>query len=609
VTEPFDRSLPSPIAAVLAMRSSAAESVVIAGQLSDRQQRVAIPTGVEDAILGEVATGGLRLVLISGSAGDGKSFTIGNLLAAPGNPWEGWPERVIEDATHSERPDQQQVTRLREFFAPLERGASDAGGPPLLIAMNTGMVIRFVAELQDADPDSFDKLADLAHVLLTALGVPHQLPATPDPGFTASILVANLDERPTTGASGALFRGILRAFAPDRADGVMAGAPRCASCRVRQWCWVRTNADIVSSEAPAAAIDSMVDQLALERGRPLAPRALWDAAAAIVLGGAEFPQPDPCDRIVAVSESDRQDALAEVWLRTLPNSVYETRTEQGLAQLLREHDATFAADGPTHDVVAAGGIDAAADAAALEGALGAPGRDAIVLVAGAIRSGELAAHAGNGWRRSVTRALARAAVLARDLAPADPDLAGFAALLDEYASGEYGERVAALEELAGEALARSFGEEVRSETYFRTGNEADRDVAVHVRVELRAGETHEVLDDPVLKRNPRGASVVGYRPLAVELGIAADSDRKDVSLTVNYALYRILRDATHGVLPSAAALERFYSLRRAAAALGARAARDHAQPLLLADRRTGRRVRLELHERRGNRRYRDQEVL
>ena len=35
MTEPFDRSLPSPIGAVLAMRSSAAESVVIAGQLSE----------------------------------------------------------------------------------------------------------------------------------------------------------------------------------------------------------------------------------------------------------------------------------------------------------------------------------------------------------------------------------------------------------------------------------------------------------------------------------------------------------------------------------------------------------------------------------------------
>ncbi|HVM00499.1 MAG TPA: hypothetical protein VM324_14495 [Egibacteraceae bacterium] len=609
MTQPFDRSLPSPIGAVLAVRSSAADSVVIAGQLSDRQQRVAVPTGVEDAILSEMEGGALRLVLISGSAGDGKSFTIGNLLARPGNPWEGRPERVIEDATHSERPDQQQVTRLREFFAPLERGAAPAGGPPLLIAMNTGMVIRFVADLRETDPGAYTRLADLAEVLLGALGVPHRSVRTPDPAYAASILVANLDERPTTGASATLFRGILRSFDPGDPAGLLEGAPRCDTCRVRPWCWVRTNAEILSAEQPSAALDTMVDRLALERGRPLAPRALWDAAAAITLGGAEFSEPDPCDRIAKVAMLPGPEALSEVWLRVLPNSVFEAPVDHGLASLLRDRDTTFAADGATHDVVAEAGIDAGADAAALERHLGGPSRDAIALIAAAVRSGELAAALRSGWRRSICRALARAAVLAGDLAPADPELAGFAELLEEYASGDFGERVAALEELAGEALARSFGEEVRSETYFRTGNEADRDVAVHVRVDMRAGETHEVLDDPVVQRNPRGARVVGYRPLAIELGIAADTERKDISLTVNYSLYRVLRDATRGVLPSAAALERFYSLRRAAAALGAHAARDHSQPLLLADRRTGRRVRLELHERRGNRRYRDQEVL
>lgn len=612
MSDPFDRLLPSPIAAVLAMRSSASESVAIAGSLSDRQQRVAVATGVEHAITEAVAGGDLRLVLVSGSAGDGKSFTIGNLLASPANPWAGHPERVIEDATHSERPSQEQAGRLRSFFAPLERDALPQEGPPLLIAMNTGMVIRFVTELQQ-DAAAFLLLQDLAEVLLGKLGVPHEPLAVPDPDFAESILVVNLDERPTTGTESGLLRGILRAFEPESTSGVMAGASRCGTCTVRAWCWVRTNAEILSDDVTATVIDTMVDRLALERGRPFPPRSLWDAAATIVMGGTEFGEPDPCDQIANLAVGERSEALRQLWRFTLPNSIFEAPQLTGLPEQMRDRDPTFLPGEAAHELIAEAGIHAHADAANLIAAVGGPvgRREAVQNLASAINRGELGASQDSAWRRSISRSLARAAILSGDLVLADTDLDAFSEILVAYASasGASSALVAELEELVGEALARSFGEQVQSETFFRTGKEADRTVAVHVRVDLHAGETHMVLDDPVIHRNPAGAAAVGYRPLAVEVGIVSDDALNPVSLSVNYALYSLLREACSGTLPSASALERFYSLRRAAAALGARAASDHTKPMLLADRRTGRRVRLELQDRRGSKRYREQEVV
>src|SRR5947207_2027930 len=106
--EPFDRTTPSPIAAIQSMLSSAAESVAVAGKLTPRQVRIAINDGVADRILERVEQGGLDLIVISGSAGDGKSFILGSILARSTNPWKAHPQRVIEDATHSERPDQLQ---------------------------------------------------------------------------------------------------------------------------------------------------------------------------------------------------------------------------------------------------------------------------------------------------------------------------------------------------------------------------------------------------------------------------------------------------------------------------------------------------------------------
>src|SRR5262249_39677060 len=154
-------------------------------------------------------------------------------------------------------------------------------GKPRLIAMNTGMVIRF-----------FDQLPDSHGYTALEAGIREQLELPPSAGDARSlagrVLVVNLDQRPTAGGGGLLFSRMLEKLDPGRDDGIMAGAPRCETCRVRDWCFVRTNSSIVSSQPARAALDAAAAQLAMDRARYLQPRALWDLAASLATGDEPF---------------------------------------------------------------------------------------------------------------------------------------------------------------------------------------------------------------------------------------------------------------------------------------------------------------------------------
>src|SRR5207249_1748871 len=121
-------------------------------------------------------------------------------------------------------------------------------------------------------------------------------PADPPGG----ILVVNLDYRPTSGIEGSLFRSMARMLEPDKPGGIM-DSRRCTTCKVAAYCFVRTNAFLVSSSKVAAAIDTELDRLALERSRPVQPRALWDVLADLVTGGEAFDGADPCLRIAELA--------------------------------------------------------------------------------------------------------------------------------------------------------------------------------------------------------------------------------------------------------------------------------------------------------------------
>ncbi|HXH07172.1 MAG TPA: hypothetical protein VNI83_11335 [Vicinamibacterales bacterium] len=573
---PFDKSLPSPIAAVLELRASSEDSVVIPGRLSDVQRRQRIKTAIGERILEEVrGPEPPTVVLISGSAGGGKSLEISELAEHAPNEFE----RILEDATHAEAPDQDQHEQLVDFFAPLRDGAPPATGKPRLIAMNTGMVIRFFDQLREVRGEAHGFTA-----LEARLRERLELPRAPlgEAELPGRVLVVNLDLRPTAGGNETLFARMLAALDPDDPDGIMGGAPRCGTCAVRDWCFVRTNAKIISGGAARDALDGAAEELARERGRFLQPRALWDLAADVVTGGEPFDQPDPCDRIAELAAAGDP---VPVWQRIASNGAFVE--PRGLtAASLRQLDPSYRPSDRAHELFGRTGIEPAADAQRLRDYLGGGGREAVETAATAL---ERLLEDDGAVRVPAARGLVRAAALAGEFAFAAAGADAFRGALTEYrafpdADSDYHE----LHELRGllaRALALAFGEIVGAESFFRTeAYDPRRDYAVLVGVEIE--QELRPVPDPRRLANPEGATLVGYEPLAVAFELAG------VRLDLDLPLYRLVLETVGGTTPSSADLERFYGLRRAAEALGRIAADDHSRPLLITERLTGGRFRV-----------------
>lgn len=577
---PFDTELPSPIGAVLELRASARDAVVVADDLTALQRRMLVPTGLEERIVA-AATGDdvPALIVIGGSAGGGKSAAISRLGSDNRNAFAG----VLEDATHAESPDQEQYDTLVRFLAPLDDGQGPYSGKPLLIAMNTGMAIRFFDQLVEREGREH-RFSALEAELRRQLELPESEPRAELPG---RVLVVNLDLRMTVGGEGSLFRRMLAMLAPDDPEGVMAGAPRCATCRVRDFCFVRTNAEIVSADPAAAALDDAAEELALTRGRPLQPRALWDLIADVVTGGEPFDGvSDPCQLIADLAHRGERVA---VWRRLVANGAFIDPYGE-LGSDLKRLDPSYLPDDRVHDLLTAAGIDPAQDGVELRRRLGAPGaREAVETAAAALAAGEV--KEGERYDRVFAgRGLVRAAALAGEVALGGAGDELFRLALADYAQDGLTSdaNLNALQQRLSTALARAFGVEAGPESFFYTrAYDPRRAHAVLVAADLLDGELLKlVYPDPARAASPEGARIAGYRPLAITFELAG------VELHVDLPLFRLLDLTAAGTKPSSADLERFFALRRAAESLGRAAAADERRPLLIAERDSGRRYRL-----------------
>lgn len=579
--QPFDRRLASPISRVLELRASARDSVVVAGGMTDLQRRMLVDTGLEARVI-EAATAAdpPALIVISGSAGGGKSAAISQIATLA----DGIFADVVEDATHADAPGEEQRDRLLKFFEPLRDGAPGYRAKPLAVAMNTGMVIQFFDQLRERGEHP---LTALEAELRRQLGLPASQSEAQLPG---RILVINLDLRSTSGGEESLFQSMLAALDPDDERGVLAGAPRCGTCVVRDWCFVRANAKLISQQPARAVVDRLASEISLARGRPLQPRALWDLAADMVTGGEPFTESDPCDRIAAVAERGER---ALVWWRLLPNGAF-VDPHGDAARALHGLDPSYAPDAQVHDILAGAGIEPETDASALENLLGGSGREAVHTAASALRAGQTAPDLPLPElvvsRASVGRGLVRAAVLGGRIDATAGGLTTFRAALAEYAgdlstSGKLDD----LKQLLGTALVRAFGVETDAETFFHTrAYDPRRQHAVLVRADLLGDPLLLALvhPDPAWNASPDGAKIAGYEPLAVTFDVAG------VEVRIDLPLYRLLTLTAAGTKPSSADLERFFALRQAAESLGRRIAVEHDRPLLIVARAADRRFRL-----------------
>lgn len=555
---PFDTNLPSPIATVISLGARAPASVVTAAGMSTVQAGTYIRGHTEREIL-ELASQRERpdLIVISGSAGGGKSALIASLLAEHSHLFD---EDVVYDATHAERPDVTQADRLGRFFADFADGCpAREGGLPKLIAANTGMLIQLFQQFAEQGAG----FTELGALLKHKLGVTR---TGEEPGTPWRVVVVNLDLRPTAGDDG-LARDMIAALDFDNPEGLLGPAPRCGTCAVRAFCPVRTNSLMLAAAAEAA--DSVLDAAALRRGRHDPPRVLWDFLSRALTGNDTFDaSADPC---MAVAEAAARGDRTWVWQRMLLRGFFGLGGELG--GRVGELDPSLPPSMAAHELLANAGVRPEADAAAIEDGLG--GGEA--LATAAQLAGERAIPVGELGRALVTAAFLRD--------PAgwefrDADDVAFAAMITEYSEhaidsdGEFPE-LWTLPSLLEDAIAQAFGVRQGGAYIPVEGYDPRQSARVFVRLQLREeGGSYTTVDDPAYRRDPDGAELAGHRPLAVTVRLGG------VEVAINLPTFRLLRAAAAGTVASTADLERFYALRRAVEAL-ARDAAGPDEPLLI----------------------------
>jgi hypothetical protein len=596
---PFDTSLPSPISRLEQLRAGASEAVVRDENLSDVQQLMARWGPLEDAIWEALKPeANRRLLVLTGSAGSGKSATLNHLLKHEAETKAGHIGQHLADATHSDAPDRNQVERLAEFFAPFADGAPEPDGPCRAIAMNTGMALRFFTDLP-----GLDVAPELSHIE-TLLRRRLNLPPLPGgsvelPGWMPdAIVVVNLDHRMTAGTPGALFEQILSRFDPSAPDGVLEGAARCSTCRVSDRCWPMANATAISSETGRRALNVAAGDVALARGRQLAPRALWDAAAELALGGLNLRAgdgDDPCFAIANLAEAGDESLLVHAMASNgalgpvlLEHGNLVSAGEGSLVADLALRDPSYNATRTAHELIADAGIDPDSDADTLAENLSgaAEPHPAVTRAAQVLRQGKAVSEDGDRvWGRVLARAawlggtLKGRSGLSEDFAEALIAQAAHAAEFDGTPAGKVLERALSVVE---DGLASVFGLANGPESYYPTSTPTPGAAAdLMVMVRLVDDNWLKTRPDPIQHANPLGARLVEHRPLTLSLEVA------DRPIAVDYPLWQLLRDAALGAAPSTVDLERFLALRQAIRLVGVRAAEKDDRPLLVRDRGPG----------------------
>jgi hypothetical protein len=557
---PFDQSLPSPLRTLVALRSSGEESVVATSTISETQEAMYVATSLEERLAAVMASPEApSLLLLSGSAGGGKSALIRKLeRTVP----ESTFSHVIEDATHAEAPNGNQMKTLAESLSGFRDGVPSAG-QRILLAANTGLLLRMERSFQKSGEAN---LAELVAYALHCLGVTALAPMSNEreAELQRSVLVVDLDQRPTSGSNERLLVSMLAVLDPDSPKGIFKGAARCRTCKVRAYCAPRTNLELLSDPLTGAIIDDAVEQVAMRRGRDIPPRLLWDGLAELALGGIEVPDgADPCEAIVAMAAADDHDA---VWSALLSNGALASGGTSQLCQELSPLDPTYQPDLEAHDIIATAGVDPEGDYQLLITLLAPPAtaRHAVRTAAQALRK-----ERNPGDAAYMSRGLVRASWLAGKLPIASgisPDFIG--ALHDDT------EAVERVLHTVSNGLVRAFGRHAEGSDYLPTENLAEtRRARVLVKVEV-VGELD--LEPPLpLQVNPRGSEIVGVRPLSARLKISS------TALNLDLALFELLEKASEGSLAASLDIERFHALRHAVEILGRSAADNPDLPLLI----------------------------
>lgn len=575
--EPFDRALPSPLMSLAALKSSGEDSVVATGRISGRQRAMYVATDVDEVLRSRVQSDpDLRLIVLSGSAGCGKSALIRRLQEMV--PL-GTFTATIEDATHADSPSEDQTNRIVDALTGFREGVPGPGYR-LLMAANTGLLLELQLKLRRRGEDG---LADLIAFLLIKLGVPAapRISAQRKAELGKPVLVVDLDQRPTSGGTGRLLRQMLDVLHPDKPGSVLGDTRRCGTCEVRSWCAPRTNAELLADPRIAATLDAAVEQIAYIRGRDVAPRQLWDGVAELAFGGISS-SGDPCDEIARIAVDGDHTAI---WQAILPNGALQAPAG-ALTSELALQDPSYRAAERVHEIVATAGVVPKSDADQLRILLsGGTGERAAIHTAA-----EALAHVSPA---AAARGLVRANWLVGALPPVALVPTYFTAALTSDAADDAIEHII---RIVSDGLVQTFGVMAEGSSYLPTESLAEtRDARVLVQLDLL--DNLDLRPPRALLANPAGSSAVGLRPLAGRLTVGK------TSIDFDLQLFWLLQRAQDGAMPATLDIERFHALRYAVERLGRSAAEHDGQPLLITDAARGT-FRLNLISRRGREQFR-----
>ena len=577
---------PSGLVAVVTDTSGKVPGQALQNFLRDRMQ-VADP--LEEWLHRELVEAATRdaarptLFVLAGNAGDGKSHLLFRLLRKRLADRADVRERIraIADATHALTPDMSQMDRLAEFFAPFADESPTADPRVHIIAMNTGMVIRFFEDGKGA------RFRGLYRELQRQLGLRRSEGAEKSTPWHVEVINLDLRNLLAPGPNGApsFVERMLDRLDPENLDGIVGPKwAACHSCSAFALCPVAFNLQALRQPHPRQALLKVLRRVSLDVDVHLSPRNMWGFFYRLITGGTERyvdlrrkQGGGPCD--VVRAQVDAGEAGGE-WL--LAGQFTELLFQQPQAGSpwtgLQRHDPAFSSAPKIDKLHTRLSIKTELDHAPeiVEKQLGGANQALAGLQLDLLTSRLPTTPAFKGRRRDA--AVRRQVLFHAETfqAWADNDGGGdFVKLLAAY--DEYGrnypaigklapatrEHLMQLRKLVQDVFMHGNGREVEGVQYLRvsqpnvrsrsellvradysTLNDAfnvQRIVAADVHILAHAGRT-QLLD------------LLGYRPTQVTLDILG------IRLTIDLALYEFLRRVNDGQKPSIRALSQFQAL-------------------------------------------------
>jgi hypothetical protein len=227
------------------------------------------------------------LFVLAGNAGDGKSHLLFRLLRRRlASRADLLPRlRWIADATHALHPAASQRDRLVEFFGPFADEGATNDPRVHMIAMNTGMVIRFFEG--EGEQRRFETLYGELQRQLGLRRQPGDRPTLPWREEVVNLDLRNLLAPDANGGPSFVER-MLDRLSPASEKGIPASKRRdCEECPALALCPVAFNLQALQMPVPRGAVLTMLRRVALESDVHLSPRNLWGFLYRLVTGGVE----------------------------------------------------------------------------------------------------------------------------------------------------------------------------------------------------------------------------------------------------------------------------------------------------------------------------------